>query len=213
MPLNKKKTPVTEAARDCCLGVLVFCRDVESTLGQFGIDPEEHRTALCMFAWAMTSAIVRGAGFKTAEHERLKSLIDAELEAKWAGQSIDVHSLKQALQTTGKAYEHVKEQWSQVRTAAMLAEIYVASLQPERESAGKLLTMIAPMCAHRLVSEIYRLTELRTRRSIQWALVATMVTLCQFSSMAGPDESAAASPGSSSTSVSGISSRTGSESV
>jgi hypothetical protein len=182
MPLNKSKTPASVAARDCCNGLIAFGRDVESTLIQVDIEAHAHRAALCTLIWAMSSVIVRNAGFNVSEGSKLRALIEAELKGHWSGASVDLDALDRALETTGQAYLLVKDQWSQVRTASSFAEIFVGSLAAEAEVAERLRTMIAPMCAHRLVSEIYRLSDLQTRRAIQWAVMATIVTLCQFSS-------------------------------
>lgn len=193
MPMNKNKTPASVAARDCSNGLAAFCRDIESTLIQVGIEVQPHRVSLWALAWAMSAAIVRNAGFNTSESSTLRELMEAELKARWSGGESDRTLIDAALQTSSVPYSQVKEQWSQVRTASSFAEIFVASLGASDDVSAQLRAMIAPMCAHRLVSEIYRLTDLQNRRAIQWAVMATIVTLCQFSSGSGLDDSATAS--------------------
>lgn len=183
MPTRNSRMPISDAARDCCSGLLAFVGDVNPVLENMGIPPTRHRIAICILAWAMCSAIVRAAGFTVAESERLKALVESELGCKWTDEGIDVELVKEPFSGSGSAYCRATGQWSHVQTAAAFCEIFVASLQVEPSLAASALQRLTPICAHRLILEIHRFSDLRSRQAIQWTVVATVITFCQLSMM------------------------------
>jgi hypothetical protein len=178
--------PASQLARDYGVSLNGFVDEVVALLAHLdgeqaaSLAPARRREVCAAVAAAMTAAL--DASTLTAEERaKLDPLLDDVLLPFWNRHCADDPGAVKYIDSRVPYYLGQREAGSQVKTAVGIVSALIEALAVPKEHQDRLARTLTPSFAHRLVSDLYRINDVRTKFGIELSLLVTVCTLLQIS--------------------------------
>jgi hypothetical protein len=118
-----------------------------------------------------------------SEHERakLRPLVEEVLLPFWASHCATDADAPAYITGRTAHYLSGRVPGSQVKTAVNIVNALLDAIAVPAERKDELARTLAPSFAHRLVGDIFRINDVRTKHGIELSLIATVCALLQIS--------------------------------
>jgi hypothetical protein len=174
----------TQLAREYGVSLNEFADDVVNLLaqldeGDLSAAPAERCREACAAVWTAMVASLESSSLTQVERDQMKPLLLDVLLPFWRKHCADETDIPSLLTARATHYLQHRDDRSQIKTAANLANGLMQRLgmAPEIQiSLGKTLTALF---AHRMIGDIYRINDVRARFGIELPVVAALTALVQ----------------------------------
>jgi len=182
---SERRISASKLARDYGVSISDFTNEVIALLARAHGDSESLRTGpgrreVCAAVSAAVVAALDASTLSDEERAKLRPLIDEVLMPFWTTHcSTDCEA---AAYITGRSAHYLSGRvaGSQVKTAVNIVNALLDALAVPAERKNELTVALAPSFAHRLVSDVYRINDVRTKYGIELSLIATLGALLQI---------------------------------
>jgi hypothetical protein len=186
MPGIRRGVPASQLARDYGVSLNGFVEEVVALLARVeggqasGLAPTRNREVCAAVAAAMTAAL-DASTLTVEERAKLDPLLDEVLLPFWNSHCANDPDAVEYINSRVPYYLARREKTSQVRTAVGIVSALIEALAVPKEHQDRLSRTLSPSFAHRLVSDLYRLNDVRTKFGIELSLLVTVCALLQMS--------------------------------
>jgi hypothetical protein len=115
------------------------------------------------------------------ERAKLDPLLREVLLPFWNKHCTDGENAAEYITGRSGFYLSNKVPGSQVKTAVNIVTLLVDALDLPPERRAELVNSLSPSFAHRMVSDLYRLNDVRSRQGLQFSLLAAVCGMLQMS--------------------------------
>lgn len=138
------------------------------------------RREVCAAVSAAMVAALDASTLSDEERAKLRPLVDEVLMPFWTSHCAQDSGA--AAYITGRSVHYLagRVAGSQVKTAVNIVTALLDALAIPAEQREELAAALAPSFAHRIVSDTYRINEVRTKFGIELSLIATLGALLQI---------------------------------
>ena len=186
MPGKRRGIPASQLARDYGVSLNDFVSEVIALLAKLegrdasGTAPARRREVCAAVAAAMTAAL--DASTLTAdERAQLDPVLKNVLLPFWSQHCANDVDAQAYIATRTAHYLTKRDPASQVKTAVGIVTTLIDALEVSQEHKDALARTLAPSFAHRMVADLYRINDVRTKFGIELSLLVTICTLLQMS--------------------------------
>jgi len=183
---GKRGIPASQLARDYGVSLNGFVNDVVALLARLegkeasGADPARRREICAAVTAAMTAAL--DASTLTAEERaKLDPLLKDVLLPFWGTHCASDPEAAAYIDARAAHYLARRDPRSQVRTAVGIVTTLIDALEVSQEHKDALARTLAPSFAHRMVADLFRINEVRTKFGIELSVLATLAALLHMS--------------------------------
>jgi hypothetical protein len=183
---SERRISASKLARDFGVGINDFTNEVVALLARAHDDGESLRTGpgrreVCAAVSAAMVAALDASTLSDEERAKLLSLIDEVLLPFWTTHCKSDSGA--AAYITGRSAHYLANRvaGSQVKSAVNIVTALLDALAVPAERRDELTLALAPSFAHRMVADVYRINEVRTKYGIELSLIATLGALLQIS--------------------------------
>ena len=186
MPEKRRGILASQLARDYGLSLDEFIKEVVSLLAKLegqsaaGAAPARCREVCAAVAAAMTSAL-DASTLTPEERAQLDPLLNDVLLPFWNSHCGGDPEALAYIHTRAAQYLARRDRSSQVRTAVGIVATLIEALEVSQEHRDALARTLAPSFAHRMVADIYRINDVRTKFGIELSLLVTVCALVPVS--------------------------------
>jgi hypothetical protein len=182
---SERRISAGRLARDYGVSLNDFTNEVVALLAREAGDSASLRTGagrreVCAAVSAAMVAALDASTLSVEERAKLQPLIDEVLMPFWTTHCAS--DTGAASYITGRAAHYLSGRvaGSQVKTAVNIVTALLDALAIPAEQREELTIALAPSFAHRMVADIYRINEVRTKYGIELSLLATLGALMQI---------------------------------
>ena len=182
---SERRISASKLARDYGVSINDFTNEVVALLVRAQGDGENLRTGpgrreVCAAVSAAMVAALDASTLSDEERAKLRPLVDEVLMPFWTS-----HCAKDAdaaAYITGRSVHYLSGRvaGSQVKTAVNIVTALLDALAIPAEQRHELTMALAPSFAHRIVADVYRINDVRTKFGIELSLIATLGALLQI---------------------------------
>lgn len=182
---GKSGISASELARNYGVSLNEFADEVIALLARLEKDPPAERVAarrreVCAAVSAAMSFALDASTLTPEERARLDPLLREVLVPFWNKHcAADQDAAGYIIERSG-FYLSNRVAGSQVKTAVSIVTLLVDALDLPSERKADLIEKLSPSFAHRMVSDIYRLNDVRARFGVQLSLLAALSSLLQM---------------------------------
>jgi hypothetical protein len=185
MPGIRRGTPASQIARDYGVSLNEFATAVIDVVRDAGppLTPDgevARRREVCAAVSAAMLLAMDASALSDEERGRLEPLINEVLRPYWNRHcGIDAEA---ASYVTSRSthYAARKVPGSQVKSAVNIVGALLEAIEVAETKRLALAERLVPAFAHRLVSDIYRINDVRARHGIELSVIATLCSLLQM---------------------------------
>ncbi len=141
---------------------------------------DKRKTEICAAVWAANLAAIEASSLSEEERKQLTLLLREQLLPYWlqhCGSQLHGAAL---IEERSLQYLRDRETHSQVKTAARLVLELLTALNVQEEARVRLISTLTPLFAHRMLGDVHRLNDVRTRSGINLPVVAALCALVQL---------------------------------
>ena len=156
-------------ARDYAATIMAFTSDVAQAVAR--VQRAKHSPILCCVqthavVWAAVLVAFEAASFREHDRETLLALLLDELRPSWGQGELEHSDHAAAILQRSRAYFAARDRGSPLKTAEEIVSWYLRALaMPERVGSSALARHLRANFAHRILSDIYRLSAASRLRS------------------------------------------------
>jgi hypothetical protein len=183
---GKSGITASELARNYGVSLNEFTDEVIALLARLDDDPaplrgHARRREVCAAVSAAMKFALDTSTLTPEERAKLDPLIHEVLLPYWKKHcEADADAAAYITERSG-FYLSKTAPGSQVRTALAIVQSLVDELGIPDARKPELMRVLAPSFAHRMISDVHRINDLRTRFGVQLSLLATLCTLLEMS--------------------------------
>jgi hypothetical protein len=138
------------------------------------------RREVCAAVSAAMIAALDASTLSDEERAKLQPLIDEVLRPFWTSHCVTDSGAAAYITERTAHYLSGRVAGSQVKTAVNIVTALLDALAVPAERRDELTIALAPSFAHRMVADIYRINDVRTKFGIELSLIATLAALLQI---------------------------------
>jgi len=140
-----------------------------------------HRREVCAAVSAAMSFALDSSKLTPEERAQLDPLLREVLLPFWNKHCAADESAAEYIIDRSSFYLEERVAGSQVKTAVSIVTRLVGSLELPADRRAELVQALSPSFAHRMVADVYRLNDVRTRLGLQLSLLGAIGMLVQMS--------------------------------
>jgi hypothetical protein len=183
---GKRGVPASQLARDYGVSLNEFVNEVVALLAKLEGQPAAstapaRRREICAAVAAAMTAALDASTLTTEERQKLDPLMNDVLLPFWNTHCASDPDAVAYIESRKAHYLAKRDSASQVKTAVGIVTALIDALEVSNDNRDALARTLAPSFAHRMVADLYRINDVRTRFGIELSLVATICTLLQMS--------------------------------
>ena len=183
---GKRGIPAVKLARDYGVSINGFVNDVVALLARLeGTDAASaapaRRRELCAAVAAATTAALDASTLTTEERTKLDPLLRDVLLPFWGTHCASDPEAVAYIDARAAHYLSRRDPRSQVRTAVGIVTALIDALDVTQEHKDALVRSLAPSFAHRMVADLFRINDVRTKFGIELSVMATLAALLHLS--------------------------------
>jgi hypothetical protein len=186
MPGKRRGIPASQLARDYAVSLNGFVDEVVALLARLedeqasSVAPARRREVCAAVAAAMTSAL--DASTLTAEERgKLDPLLNDVLTPFWNSHCASDSGAVEYIVSRVPHYLAKRDAHSQVKTAVGIVGALIDALAVPTEHRDQLARTLSPSFAHRMVADLYRINDVRTKFGIELSVLAALFALLPLS--------------------------------
>ena len=184
MPMNRRGISATQLARDYGVSLNEFADDVVHLLDQLDASevaaaPADRCRESCAAVWTAMVAAIDASSLTQSERAAITPKLLEVMLPFWRKHCADEPDIPALLAARASHYLQRRDPNSQIKTAANLVNGLMSRLgiAPARQvSLGKTLTALF---AHRMIGDITRINDVRSRFGIELPIVAALTAIVQ----------------------------------
>jgi hypothetical protein len=182
MTTNRRGVSATQLARDYGASLNEFANDVVNLLAQLDASevaatPAERCREACAAVWSAMLAALEASALSQEERTRILPPLFEALLPFWRRHCADEQDIQGLLAARASHYLERRDPASQMKTAASLVNGLMNRLGVARARQGTLGKTLTALFAHRMIGDITRLDDVRSRSGIELPMVATLAAL------------------------------------
>ena len=186
MPGKRRGIPASQLARDYGVSLNEFVSDVSALLGRVEDQADSgrapaHRREICSAVAAAMTAALDASTLTAEERAHLGPLLKEVLLPYWNKHCAGDTGAPEYIDGRAIHYLTARDSNSQVKTAIGIVTALVDALEVAQDQKDALVRKLAPPFAHRMIGDLYRINEVRTRSGIELSLLVTICALLQVS--------------------------------
>jgi len=185
MPGNRRGIPASKLARDFGVSLSEFTDEVVEILSRFDAQSkgngDARRREICAAVSAAMVASLEASTLSELERERLQPLIHDVLLPFWSKHCAADTDTAKFITVRSKHYLTGRNAGSQVKTAVNIVGALLEALDIPVSERAALLKRLSPSFAHRMVGDVFRINDLRSRHGIELSLLATLTSMLGMS--------------------------------
>jgi len=179
MPADRRGISAKKVARDFGLDITSFIDEVLALVSELASDqasasPAERRRETCAALWTTILLSLDASSLRADEAQALRSSLFACLEPAWRRHwsAIDENQLRARAQK----YLNLKDARSQVKTASKIVACLFDTIQATEQGQRRLGKRLAALLAHRMLTDVHRLNEVKMNFRIQLSLATALLS-------------------------------------
>jgi hypothetical protein len=184
MPTGRRGISAEQLARDYGVSLNEFADEVITLLAS--LPPEDARAPAadrcregCAAVWAAMVSALDSSSLTTEERVHLTPLLLDVLVPFWRKHCADERDIVVLLQSRAAYYLRDRDPVSQIRTAAHLVGRLLQAVEVSENVRTSLATTLTASFAHRMLGDIHRINEVRSRFGIELPMFAALTALVQ----------------------------------
>lgn len=182
---TERRISASKLARDYGVSIHDFTNEVVALLARaqgdgVSLRSGQGRREVCAAVSAAMVASLDASTLSVEERAKLQPLIDEVLMPFWTTHCSADSGAAAYITSRAGHYLSGRVPGSQVKTAVNIVAALLDALGVQAERREALTLQLAPSFAHRMVSDIYRINEVRTKFGIELSLLATLGALMQI---------------------------------
>lgn len=187
MPGFRRAIPASQLARDYGVSINEFATEVSALLagGHEAAQSVEHgeprRREICAAVSAAMIAALDASALSDEERARLGPLLNEVLMPFWTRHCGGSSESATSITTRSTHYLQRREPGSRVKTAVNIVTALLEALEVPEERRNDLARTLTASFAHRMVGDVYRINDLKTRFGIELSLLAALGALLNLS--------------------------------
>jgi hypothetical protein len=183
---KRRGIPANQLARDYGVSLNEFATAVIEIMADPGHSGQpkrgDVRREVCAAVSAAMTLALEASTLNDEERQKLAPLLNDVLVPFWSKHCANADPDEAAWITQRAAfYAKRRVEGSQVKTAVNLVHALLESLNISEVHHAALMERLAPAFAHRMVGDVYRINEVRTKQGIEWSVLAEIVALLPIS--------------------------------
>jgi hypothetical protein len=186
MPGKRRGIPASQLARDYAVSLNEFVDEVVVLLARLegqdasAMAPARRREVCAAVSAAMTASL-DASTLTPEEREKLDPLLNDTLLPFWSKHCASEPDAVAYIDKRAAYYLVKRDPKSQVKTAVGIVAALLDALEVAAEHRDALTRTLAPSFAHRMVADLFRINDVRTRFGIELSLIATACALLHLS--------------------------------
>jgi len=178
--------PAGQLARDYGVSLNGFVDEVVALLARLegakapGISPARRREVCAAVAAAMTSAL-DASTLTVEERAKLDPLLSEVLLPFWNSHCASDPDAVAYIVARVPYYLTKRDANSQVKTAVGIVGALIEAIAVPKEHQDQLARTLSPSFAHRMVADLYRINDVRTKFGIELSVIAALFALLPMS--------------------------------
>jgi hypothetical protein len=186
MPGKRRGIPASQLARDYGVSLNDFVSEVTALLDRLDVQPASgrapaRRREICAAVAAAMTAALDASTLTPEERAHLDPLLNNVLLPFWNKHCADDAEAQAYIGTRAAHYLSARDSKSQVKTAVGIVTALIEALEVSQEHKDDMVRKLAPSFAHRMIGDLYRINEVRTKFGIELSLIVTICALLQMS--------------------------------
>jgi hypothetical protein len=185
MPGTQRGMPASQLARDYGVSLKDFSNEVIALLARVdGADTagnSARRREICAAVSATMAIALDTSSLSDEERAKLRPLLHEVLLPFWNSHCAGDARAANLITERSTHYLGRRVMGSQIKTAVNIVTALLDALEIPAERRNELAATLAPSFAHRLVSDIHRINDVRARFGIELSLLATLCALLEMS--------------------------------
>lgn len=186
MPGKRRGIPASQVARDYGVSLSEFTDEVAALFARLEVQATSgsahlRRRELCAAVSAAMISALDASTLTAEERATLDPLITGVLQPFWLKHCANDPEAPAYIHTRSAHYLANRDPVSQVKTAVSIVTALLDSLEIPDEYREKLARSLAPAFAHRMITDLYNVNDVRTRSGIELSLIATVCALLEMS--------------------------------
>jgi len=183
---GKSGISASELARNYGVSLNEFADEVMKLLARVESDSSAARTAsrrreVCAAVSAAMSFALDASTLTAEERAQLEPLLREVLVPFWNQHCAAGESAADYIVERSTFYLSQRVPGSQVKTAVSIVTLLVDALELPEAQRAPLVQALSPSFAHRMVADVYRLNDVRTRFGLQLSVMGAVALLLQMS--------------------------------
>jgi hypothetical protein len=183
---KRRGIPANQLARDYGVSLNEFATAVIEVMADPGQPGQpargDVRREVCAAVSAAMALALEASTLNDEERQKLAPLLHDVLVPFWSKHCADADPADAAWITQRAAfYAKRRVEGSQVKTAVNLVQTLLESLNIPEANHSALMERLAPAFAHRMVGDVYRINEVRSKQGIEWSVLAAIGALLPLS--------------------------------
>jgi hypothetical protein len=183
---GKSGISASELARNYGVSLNEFTDEVLALLARLERDaPAErvlaHRREVCAAVSAAMTFALDASTLSAEERDKLDPLLREVLLPFWNRHCASEQGAAEYIAARQSFYLAHRVAGSQVRTAVSIVTLLAGALDLPADQKDQLIRSLSPAFAHRMVSDVYRLNDLRAKFGVQLSMLGLLCTLLEVS--------------------------------
>ncbi len=191
MPGNRRGIPASKLAREFGVSLSEFTDEIVGILSRYDAQASAsgasaRRREICAAVSAAMIAALEASTLSDLERERLQPLIHDVLLPFWSKHCAPDTDTAKYITARSTHYLIGRNAGSQVKTAVNIVGALLEALEVPLSEREMLTKRLSPAFAHRMVGDVFRINDLRSRHGIELSVVATLCSMLGMSMLYDP---------------------------
>jgi len=179
MPADRRGISAKKVARDFGLDITSFIDEVLALVSELAPDQAspsiaERRRETCAVLWTTILLSLDASSLRADEAQALRSSLFACLEPAWKRHWSAVD--EDQLRARAQKYLNHKDARSQVKTASKIVACFFDTIEVTEQGHRRLGKRLAALLAHRMLTDVHRLNEVKMNFRIQLSLATALLS-------------------------------------
>jgi hypothetical protein len=193
MSLKTRGLSASELARDFGSTMDDFVSRVDKmvmslTAADASMPAKDRHQAVCSAVWAAIIASTESSSLSYEEREKLAPHLRRVLAPYWLKNCASEELLHQTLDALAPEYLKGRSASSQTNTARQIVNQLLVAIGASDDTRQRLAGRLVPLFAHRMLSNIQYIDDVKVRYGFQFSIVVALVAAAVVAAFAGTDQ-------------------------